>query len=546
MKHVSIWIVIILSIAPLTLAQHQHQTEQKQASGTLLSGFGSYHHPVSTNNPEAQKLFDQGLTLIYAFNHEEAIRSFRTALDLDPKLVMAYWGIAYALGPNINLDVDPQREKQAYDAVQQALSIASSAPENERAYIEALSKRYSSDPAADLKKLAVEYKDAMKGLVARYPDDLDLAVLYADSLMNLRPWKLWKADGTPEEGTVEIVAVLESVLKRAPIHPGANHLYIHAVEASPRPERALPSAERLKSLVPAAGHLVHMPAHIYVRTGNYEEAALQNEHAIRADEGYFKESGIKEGVYPSMYYNHNIHFLAYARSMQGRFADAKKAADQVVSNAMPYVKEMPMLDAFIPTSMQVLLRFRKWDEILNMPKPEPGLPITQAFWYYGRGVAYARMDRILNAQKSKLAFDEAAQHIPADALVGLNSATAVIKVAELHLHAEIAYAKKNPDSAVLFKKAIEAEDTISYNEPPDWYYPIRETYGAVLLRSGRAAEAETIFREELSMNPGNGRSLFGLMESLKAQNKEAAVTWVKQQFDQAWKNADTPLRLEDL
>jgi tetratricopeptide (TPR) repeat protein len=546
MKLLSICIVMILSIAALAMGQHQHEAEQKSASGILLSGFGSYHHPVSTKNPEAQKYFDQGLTLIYAFNHEEAIRSFRKALELDPGLVMAYWGIAYALGPNINLDVDPDREKQAYDAVQKALSLASSAPANERAYIEALSKRYSNDPAADLKKLAIEYKDAMKALVTRYPDDLDLAVLYADSLMNLRPWKLWKPDGTPEEGTAEMVTVLESVLKRFPMHPGANHLYIHAVEASPRPESALPSAERLKTLVPAAGHLVHMPAHIYVRTGNYEEAAIQNENAIQADEGYFKESGIKEGVYPSMYYNHNIHFLAYARSMQGRYADAKKAADQVVSNALPYVKEMPMLDAFIPTSMQVLLRFRKWDDILNLPKPEAGLPITQAFWYYSRGIAYARKDRILNAEKTKLAFDEAAQHIPADAMFGLNPAAAVIKVAELHLHAEIAYAKKNPDSAKLFEKAIEAEAAITYNEPPDWYYPIRETYGAVLLKSGRAPEAETVFREDLSVNPGNGRSLFGLMESLKAQNKTAAVTWVKQQFDQAWKKADTVLRVGDL
>ena len=546
MKFIAILIVIFLSTTSLAPAQHQHDSDAISKSGRLLSGFGSYHHPVSTKNPEAQKYFNQGLTLIYSFNHEEAIRSFRTALELDPKMVMAYWGIAYALGPNINLDVDPEREKQAYDAVQQALSIASSAPENERAYVEALSKRYSDDPNADLKKLAVEYKDAMKALVARYPDDLDVAVLYADSLMNLRPWKLWKSDGSPEEGTAEMVEVLESVLKRAPMHPGANHLYIHAVEASPYPERALPSAERLETLVPAAGHLVHMPAHIYVRTGNYEDAAVQNENAMRADEGYFKESGVNEGLYPSMYYNHNIHFLAYARSMQGRFADAKKAADQVVSNALPYVKQMPMLDAFIPTSMQVLLRFRKWDDVLNVPQPEIGLPITQTFWHYARGVAYARTGRILNAENTRLAFDEAAQHISGDAMFGLNPASAVIKVAELHLHAEIANAKKNPDSAELFRRAIEAEDAITYNEPPDWYYPIRESYGALLLQTGRAAEAEKVFREELSIHPRNGRSLFGLMESLKAQNNEQAVVWVKQQFEEAWKHADTPLRLKDL
>ena len=537
-------IVIFLLIVDFSFAQHEHGAEKK--SGILLSGLGTYHHPVSTKNPEAQKYFDQGLTLIYAFNHDESIRSFRKALELDPDMAMAYWGIAYALGPNINLDVDPEREKQAYDAVQKSLSMSSSAPENERAYVEALAKRYTNDPKGDLKKLAAQYKEAMKSLVARYPDDLDLAVLYADSLMNLRPWKLWKPDGTPEEGTAEMVAVLESVLKRSPMHPGANHLYVHAVEASPNPERALPSAERLKTLVPSAGHLVHMPAHIYVRTGNYEGAAVQNENAIRADEGYFKEAGVSQGVYSSMYYNHNFHFLAYARSMQGRFTDAKKAADQVVSNALPHVKEMPMLDAFLPTSMQVLLRFRKWNEVLNVPKPVTGMPITVAFWHYARGIASARTDRILSAEKAQLAFDEAVGNIPADAMFGLNPASAVMKVADMLLRAEIALAKKNPDAAELFRKATEAEGAVAYDEPPDWYYPVRETYGAVLLRAGRATEAEKVFREELAMNPRNGRSLFGLMESLKAQNKHNDVVWVEQQFKEVWKDADTSLRLEDL
>lgn len=545
MKHI-LCIVIALFVATQGYAQHQHISEEKTESGKLLSGFGSHHHPVSTTNPEAQKYFDQGLTLIYAFNHEEAIRSFRRALELDPNMAMAHWGIAYALGPNINLDVDPEREKQAYDAVQKALEMSVSAPENERAYIASLSKRYTNDPNSDLKKLAVDYKESMKELVGKYPDDLDLAVLYADSLMNLRPWKLWKADGTPEEGTEEILAVLESVLKRSPMHPGANHLYIHAVEASPRPDRALASAKRLETLVPAAGHLVHMPAHIYVRTGNYEGAAVQNEMAIKADEGYFKESGISQGVYPSMYYNHNIHFLAYARSMQGRYQDAIKAADQVVTNALPYVQQMPMIDAFVPTSMQVLLRFRKWEDILKVERPSEKLPITTAFWYYARGIAYARTDRLLNAEKSRLAFDEAMDNISEDAMIGLNPARAVMKVADLLLHAEIAYAKRNPDAPELFRRAVEAEDAVSYDEPPDWYYPVRETYGAVLLQTGRLQDAEKVFREDLSKNPGNGRSLFGLIESLKAQNKTNEVATVQAQFEEAWKHADTKLRLSDL
>ena len=546
MKKPLAFIAIFFFFVTLGFTQHEHMTEQKVESGKLLSGMGTYHHPVSTRNPEAQKYFDQGLTLIYAFNHEEAIRSFQRALEIDSNMAMGYWGIAFALGPNINLDVDPQREKQAYDAVQKAIAMSAGAAENERAYISALAKRYTNDEKADLKKLAVEYKDAMKLLTQRYPDDLDVAVLYADALMNLRPWKLWKPDGAPEEGTAELVAVLESVLKRSPMHPGANHLYIHAMEASLRPEAALPSAERLKTLVPAAGHLVHMPAHIYVRTGNFEEAAIQNEEAIQADEGYFKESGNSQGIYPSMYYNHNIHFLAFARSMQGRFSDAKKAADQVVANALPYVKEMPMLDAFVPTTMQVLLRFRKWDEVLKMEKPDPSLPITTAFWQYARAVAFARTNRILNAEKAQAAFEQSILDIPENAAFGLNTAAAVFKVADAVLRAEMAFAKKNPNTPEFFAKALEAEDLVSYNEPPDWYYPVRETYGGILLRSNRPADAEKIFREDLARNPRNGRSLFGLMESLKAQNKSSDVVWVKQQYEDAWKKADTSLRIEDL
>jgi tetratricopeptide (TPR) repeat protein len=538
------WILIAILTATTSFAQHQHATQEKDA--VLLSGLGNYHHPVSTKNPEAQKYFDQGFNLIYAFNHEEAIRSFRKALALDPSMLMAYWGIAYALGPNINQEVDQEREKQAYDAVQKALSLSSAAPENERAYVEALAKRYSNDPKADLKKLAVEFKDAMKVLVERYPDDPDLAVLYADSLMNLRPWKLWKTDGKPEEGTEEILAVLESVLERTPMHPGANHLYIHAVEASPQPERALPSAQRLETLVPAAGHLVHMPAHIYSRLGDFAEAAKQNEAAISADQNYFKESGVQQGFYPSMYYNHNIHFLSFARSMQGRFNDAKKAADQVVANTLPHAKEMPMMDGFTPTSMLVLLRFRKWNDVLNVPKPGEGLPITTALWHYGRALAYARTGRISNADNTQLIFQQLITEVPEDAMFGLNPASAVFKVADALLRAEIALAKKNPDAAALFKKAVEAEDLVTYDEPPDWYYPIRETYGAVLLQAGRAADAEKVFREDLAKTPRNGRSLFGLMESLKAQNKQSDARWVQQQFEEAWKQADTTLRIEDL
>jgi tetratricopeptide (TPR) repeat protein len=542
MRNLAVALIVLIS-APLW-AQHEHAAGEKPV--VLYKNLGNYHHPVSTTNPEAQKYFDQGLIFIYAFNHDEAIRSFRKALELDPHMAMAYWGIAYALGPNINLDVDPQREQSAYEAVQKALEISKTSPENERAYIETLAKRYTNDPRADLKKLAMEYKDAMKELVQRYPDDLELATLYADSLMNLNPWKFWSLDGKANEGTDEIVAVLESVLQRDPNHPGANHLYIHAIEASPHPERALPSAKRLESLVPGAGHLVHMPAHIYSRTGDFELAAIRNEAAMRADEEFFKASGVTQGFYPAMYYNHNIHFLYFARSMEGRYEDAKKAADQVTANALPHVKEMPMLDGFMPTSILVRLRFRKYDEILEMPEPGEGMPITRTMWHFARGVAYARTRRSLLAEREQTSFENAAKEIPADALVGVSPAQPVIHVAANLLHAEIADSKKNPDAAELFRRAVEAEDLITYDEPPDWYYPIRESLGGVLLRQGRAPEAEAVFREDLAKNPRNGRSLFGLYEALRSQNKTADAVWIKAEFDEAWKNADTRLRIEDL
>src|SRR5712692_9095413 len=320
--------VTFLMLSTTTSAQHAHEASNDTKRPSLMPGLGDVRHPVSTASSDAQRFFDQGLALVYGFNHAEAVRSFKHAAELDPQSAMAYWGIALALGPNINMDVDAEHEKGAYEAVQKAVSLAAKASEPERAYIQALAKRYSNDPRADLKKLAVNYRNAMADVVRRFPDDLDAATLYAESLMDLRPWQLWSSDGKPAEGTEELVAVLESVLRRNPGHTGANHYYIHAVEASPHPEWALPSAVRLKVLAPAAGHLVHMPAHIDIRTGDYEAAARSNAYAAEADRQYFTATG-EQGMYPMMYYSHNLHFLAVANSMQGRYRDAKRAADQL-------------------------------------------------------------------------------------------------------------------------------------------------------------------------------------------------------------------------
>src|SRR3989304_4346946 len=532
---------IFSGLAFAQTAGHNHtSTDTKPA--VLMSRLGEHHHPVSTKNPEAQRFFDQGLILIFAFNHDEAVRSFKRAAVLDPNLAMAYWGIALALGPNINLDVDPEREKAAYKAVQKALALSANAPEQERAYIAALSKRYSIDPKADLKKLAVDYKNAMGELVKRYPDDLDAATLYAESMMDLRPWQLWNKDGTPAEGTEEIVAVLESVLKRNPNHIGANHYYIHTIAASLHPERALPSAERLKTLAPAAGHLVHMPAHIYMRIGDYKSAAQRNKVAAEVDQAYIKSSGV-QGVYPLMYYSHNLHFLAVAYAMEGRFSDAKKAADQLVAHVGPHVKGMPMLEFFMPTSTLILVRFQRWDDILKSPKPDSGMAITNAMWHFARGMAYAVNGKVKEEESERKLLIAAEKTVPGGATWDLNSASSVLKITEHAGKSRIALAKGANTSAVKFlRKAVEAEDALNYAAQPGWYIPVWESIGSVVMLNGDYAEAERVFRVDLDKNPRSGGSLFGLMVSLKAQGKNYDARFVQEEFEVAWKNADTKLK----
>jgi tetratricopeptide (TPR) repeat protein len=542
MKYLSLALVCLVGVA---VADHKPNAEKLPP--VLFDGLGSHHHPVSTKNAEAQRFFDQGLTFIYAFNHDEAARSFRRAAELDPQLAMAYWGVALAVGPNYNLPADPEQRKEAYDAVQKALKLAPQASEAEQAYVAALAKRYSDDPKADLAKLAVAYKEAMGELAKRYPDDLDAATLYAESAMNLRPWELWTVDGKPQEGTLEIVATLESVLRRNPNHPGANHYYIHAVEASPHPEWALPCAERLKTLAPATGHLVHMPAHVYMRVGDYAEAARANEKAVAADQAYIKSRKVT-GVYAMMYYSHNIHFLAVARAFEGRHADAVTAADQLAAHVGPHVKDMPMLEGFLATPTLVRARARRWDELLKAPAPAEGLNITRSMWHFGRGLAHAAAGRADEAAKERKAFLEAKKAVPADAMYSdRNKAQSVLTVAEALLAARVALARQDRRAAVeLLRSAVEAEDLLKFVEPPDWYLPVRETLGAVLLAGGEHAEAEKVFRADLVKNPRNGRSLLGLRECLKAQGKGRAAQWIDAEFRAAWKNADTEIRVEDL
>lgn len=530
------------------LAQHSHPDGAKDAGpAPILKGLGNLHHKVTTSKPEAQRYFDQGLTLIYAFNHEEAARSFRYAAKLDPKCAMAFWGEALAVGPNYNdPDIDMSREKAAVDAINKALAVAGQTSENEQGYIHALAKRYSADPKADRKKLGVAYQQAMRDLMKRYPDDLDAAVLFAESSMDLHPWLLWKPNGQPEEGTVEIVDVLKGVLQRDPNHIGANHFYVHATEAGPHPADASASAERLKTLAPAAGHLVHMPAHTFIRVGDYHGATIANEKAAVVDEAYIKKYKAGTTMYAVMYYSHNLHFLAISSSMEGTFAKAHQSAAQVVKGMTPMAKENPMAEWFLPTLGNILVRFHRWDEILKLPEPDKNLHLMHAFWHFARGMAFSATGKAgAGTERDALAAETKA--IPAEAPLGMNTAHKVLDIAALMLDANIARAKHDlKQTAALLTKAARADDALNYDEPPDWYLPPRETLGAVLLEDKRAAEAEKVFRDELKAHPKNPRALFGLAESLAAQGKKDEAAKVRKDFEAGWKYADVKLQMADL
>ncbi len=511
------------------------------SSPKLLPGLGDVHHPVSTKNSQAQQFFDQGLKLVFGFNHDEARKSFQRAAELDPKLAMAWWGVSLTLGPNYNLPVDLEREKAGYDAAQRAVALKPNTSESECAYIDAVAVRYSNDPKADLHQLDVIYKDAMSKLAARYPDDLDAVTLYAESAMNLNPWHLWTADGKPAEGTEEIVRVLESVLKRDPNHLGANHYYIHAVEASPHPERALASAARLEKLAPTAGHLVHMPAHIYARVGDHPAAAHCNELAVAADKKFLAATH-EQGVYPLFYYSHNLHFLAFAASMEGNFAEAKDAAARLVGNVAPGVKAMPMLEGFLPTPIVVLFAFERWDDLLKLPVPDSSFLITNAVWHSLRGVAFANTGRTAEAEKEQGAFRELTAKIPPDTMYDmLNKTGAVFKVHDHLLAGMIARSRHNDIGAIdSLTQAVAAEDALNYSEPPPWYPPVRPMLGHVLLEAKQLPEADKVFRADLDRNPRDGRALSGLRDCLNAQGRKYEADQIDQQFRAAWKVAAVP------
>ncbi|HKD49653.1 MAG TPA: hypothetical protein VKB90_02595 [Candidatus Acidoferrum sp.] len=528
-------------------ADHAAAAKAKPAAA-LMTGYGNWHHPVSTKNVQAQAFFDQGLRQIYAFNHDEAARSFQRAGELDPKLAMAFWGLAEAVGPNYNDPASEDRFKQAHAAIEKAQSLAGDASESDKAYIEALAKRFPADTSADRRAAAEQYRDAMRNVAKHFPDDLDAATLFAEAGMNLHPWGLWHVDGTPEEGTDEIVSTLESVIRREPNHMGAIHYYIHAVEASNSPERALAGANRLAELAPAAGHIVHMPAHIYIRTGDYEAALKTNQKAALADQAYIK-GGAAPGIYSMMYYSHNLHFIAMAAAMNGNYAEARRGAQLLAANVGPHVKDMPALGGFMTVPMAVEVRFHKWNEILKMQQPDASMQTANMFWHFAHGLALAGTGDLDGAEAEHKTVAAAEEATSPDAIFQMpinNKTKDILKIAENVLGAKISLAKNDMDATVnQLRAAVAAQDRLKYDEPEDWFYPVRENLGAVLLKIGDYAGAEEAFRADLATHPRNPRSLFGLEQALKAQEKPYDAGFVRKQFDANWKGATRPT-IDDL
>ena len=521
------------------------QLPPKEKSAILLPGLGQHRHPISTQNPEAQKFFDQGLMMVFGFNRPEAVRSFCRAAELDPQAAMPQWGLALALGRHLNMDVDMDVQNEAaYKAINNALALSENASSAERGYISALAKRCSGDAKADWGKIDSAYRDAMRELVKQYPDDLDAASLYADALMNLHRYQWYDADHKSAEETPEILGVLETIMRRDPDHPLANHLYIHLLDTSPHPEYALASAYRLSNTAPGAGHLVHMPSHIFLALGDYEMTARVNERAAQADREYIRLTGISGNIYTYVYYPHNLHMIVRAEAEQGCFDKAKRAVDELVAHQKPAFEEVPMMiDYYLPNSLFLLLRFQRWDDVLNESAPEAKMFMTNGLWHYGRTLALAARGRRKEAAAEQAAFAEARSKIPADWMWMFNPADKIMNLAATILDARLATDEKV--AIENWRKAVTEQDALAYDEPPAWYYPVRESLGGALLRAGQPVEAEQVFRENLKRYPRNGRSLFGLMESLKAQKKTIDAQWVQREFETAWQQSQVRLRVED-
>jgi tetratricopeptide (TPR) repeat protein len=511
------------------------------AGAPLFTDLGEFHRTITTRSEMAQKYFDQGLVLAYGFNHAEAVRAFGEASAQDPTCAMCAWGEAYVIGPNINKPMDDADVSAAYEAAQRAARLASGASPVERALIAALERRYAETPVADRTPLDVAYANAMRGVAGQFPDDLDAQTLFAEALMDTMPWDYYVDADTPRPETVEVIAALERVIERDPEHIGALHLYIHAVEPSSSPSRAESAADRLGPLSPGAGHLVHMPSHIYLRVGRYHDASVANEKAAAADESYITQCRA-QGFYPAAYYPHNIHFLYASAAFEGRSAVSIAAASKLTANMTPeIIEEVPISEEFVPMELYALARFGRWQELLAAPAPRPEWRYTTGAWHYARGMAKAATGDLTGAKTELSAVRELAEE---PALVQMtyasgSSPSALLTLGGNVLQARIAGASGDWETAIpLLRLAVEQQDALPYTEPPPWYFPNREALGTALLAAGRAAEAEAVFAAQLEYTPRNGWSLRGLAASQRAQGKLEAAAATERQLTEVWARAD--------
>jgi len=551
MRRTTLLPLIFLLCSSYAFAQHAafdpvalaaDPTTATEPIAPVLENIGSAHLEITTKSPQAQAFFDQGLRLAYAFNHQEALRSFKEAARLDPDCAMAYWGSAFVLGPNLNLPMAPDVVPQAYAAIQKAVSLKASASDKEQKLIDALAKRYLADPAADRAPLDEAYADAIHELHHAYEDDNNIAVFFAAALMNLSPWDYWSKDGAPHNWTSEILSLLEGAIERDPKHEGALHYYIHAIE-SVHPERAEPMADLLTGLTPNAGHLVHMPSHIYMQTGRYADAFAANTNAIKADEGYVTACRA-QGIYPLAYYPHNIHFLAWAAIMQGRKAEAVAASRKVADRVpMHHVDSdiWALYQTFLSMPLYTMVRFGMWDEVLAEPALDREAHFTEGIRHYARGLAYLHTGGLGKAARELKEIDKIIDDPAAiETLIGYSNAKQLLQIARGVLNGELLAKRRKFDEAVAqLDRVVRLEDTLLYNEPPDWYYPTRHTLGAILLDAGRPDEAEIVFWQDLKENRENGYSLKGVIGAMMAQGKDPAA--IETRFEKAWSAADVQL-----
>ena len=532
---------LIWASSGVSAAQEPAAASDTAPTGKVLyRGFDGYARHVTTNSRVAQTWFNQGIQLLYGYNHDEAIRSFEKAAEIDPSCAMAWWGSAYARGLHINNPVmGEEQSRLAFEAARKAVAALDDESPVEQSLVRAVSERYAWPAPEDRKPLDQAYADAQDAAWQAFPHDADVGALFAESLMNLQPWDLWTAAGAPKGRTLEIVAVLERTLAEHPRHPGANHFYIHAIEASPWPERGVAAAERLQGLVPGSGHLVHMPSHIFIRVGRYADAADCNAKAIAADEAYFQLAPPPD--FYSLYFLHNIHFLAYSAMMEGRYEAALEAARKIEGRIPPeFLKNyVTIADGFMPTSLYVMIRFGKWREILAEPEPEAWRLFSRAQRHFARSVALSAMGETDKAQRELDQLDTLAGQLTDEWKMGNNTAKEVVAVARTMAAGELAYRRGDSEQAFkLLREAVAMEEQLRYDEPPGWMQPVRHALGALLLADGRAGEAEAVYRADLVRHPNNAWSLLGLLQSLERQGRMEEVAELAPDVKLAWARAD--------